>query len=861
VSLAELTAKLEAATKRRIDAQAQRDSKCDELNKVIIKFEGQSKQCKAKNAVEDELKKRYDKASGKDGTMDEKEFSEAIGIKNKKLAAVMFKGMQKEAGKYIDKMQFVEVLTQLNTGRFEERAAVAFKIFDADGDGNVSEEEFFAILQLSLQENRMVVEDEIALRKVVAHIFAEAGAGDKGVTLEVFLNKIMTEDLANSLHIGGLEARRERPASESTFGDLPEPGAVWQYLINKRKQITMFVLVISLNAWAFYYKFKEYDNGTGFDLMGYTLPIAKGCADMMKVDVVVLMIFMCRMFITVWRGSFIGQNVIEFDDAVEIHKQCAKLFGVAMWVHVAAHVVNVERIIDPNNYDLWLAHNPDEGTTQDTRMDVYTTATSLTGLALTFFFSIVFFFALEWPRRWKCTCFGYFGYDDRNPLFDLGAMYEVTDEDGKKSRRHHWWNDFRTFWGTHHIVFVCFVLLIIHPWPGWCWDECPTAEGNHGDTWQWLVLPLAMYILERIVREVRNRSESFRPEVYGAKLVTSAKAVPVLQLRLRKPPSWINNPVLQAGMYGFILCKDISEFEWHPFTLTSAPHEDFVEMHIRGLGDWTEALCHKFRECAEKRLALEVQKAKGEVEGEEGDKLLAKIPWPSMGLEGPFGAPAQGYENFKVLLLVGGGIGVTPFISIMKDIWNKLNYRRCKTCDRVNNKSFPLKKVYFNYFNSDQESMSWFKEVTEQITDDDDPTDPVIEMHQHITRAIAKDDFRSAAIKITQDHAMNKMADDDHFDKVRQSKKLAQSSGAEYDAMEHGYAGKDIVTGVDSRTAIHFGRPNWDKIFKHIKKKHPLGRIGVFYCGMPVVGQTLDAASKKYSEPNACQFFFHEEHF
>ena len=79
VQLGDLTAKLEAATKRRIDAQAQRDSKCDELNKVIIKFEGQSKQCKAKNAVEDELKKRYDKASGKDGTMDEKEFSEAIG--------------------------------------------------------------------------------------------------------------------------------------------------------------------------------------------------------------------------------------------------------------------------------------------------------------------------------------------------------------------------------------------------------------------------------------------------------------------------------------------------------------------------------------------------------------------------------------------------------------------------------------------------------------------------------------------------------------------------------------------------------------------------------------------------------------
>ena len=76
--LEDLTAKLEAATKRRIDAQAKRDAKHDELNKVIIKFEGQSKQSKAKNAVEDELKRRYDKNS-KSGTMDETQFSKAIG--------------------------------------------------------------------------------------------------------------------------------------------------------------------------------------------------------------------------------------------------------------------------------------------------------------------------------------------------------------------------------------------------------------------------------------------------------------------------------------------------------------------------------------------------------------------------------------------------------------------------------------------------------------------------------------------------------------------------------------------------------------------------------------------------------------
>jgi len=37
-------------------------------------------------------------------------------------------------------------------------------------------------------------------------------------------------------------------------------------------------------------------------------------------------------------------------------------------------------------------------------------------------------------------------------------------------------------------------------------------------------------------------------------------------------------------------------------------------------------------------------------------------------VDGPYGAPAQDYQNFDVLLLIGLGIGATPFISILKDL-------------------------------------------------------------------------------------------------------------------------------------------------------------------------------------------------
>lgn len=47
---------------------------------------------------------------------------------------------------------------------------------------------------------------------------------------------------------------------------------------------------------------------------------------------------------------------------------------------------------------------------------------------------------------------------------------------------------------------------------------------------------------------------------------------------------------MEVGQYVFIQCPSISRLEWHPFTLTSAPEEDYFSAHIRIVGDWTQAL-------------------------------------------------------------------------------------------------------------------------------------------------------------------------------------------------------------------------------------------------------------------------------
>ncbi len=51
-----------------------------------------------------------------------------------------------------------------------------------------------------------------------------------------------------------------------------------------------------------------------------------------------------------------------------------------------------------------------------------------------------------------------------------------------------------------------------------------------------------------------------------------------------------NNFDYLSGQWARIASLAQSHNEYHPFTLTSAPHEDKLSMHIRAVGPWTNNL-------------------------------------------------------------------------------------------------------------------------------------------------------------------------------------------------------------------------------------------------------------------------------
>ena len=106
---------------------------------------------------------------------------------------------------------------------------------------------------------------------------------------------------------------------------------------------------------------------------------------------------------------------------------------------------------------------------------------------------------------------------------------------------------------------------------------------------------------------------------------------------------------------------------WHQFTITSAPEDPYVSVHIRQVGDWTYALGERVGAgpqvvASMTKAALKGNEKDDSVYGTRGDFVeidSAGRALPSVRIDGPYGAPAEDVFNVEVAVLVGAGIGET----------------------------------------------------------------------------------------------------------------------------------------------------------------------------------------------------------
>lgn len=104
----------------------------------------------------------------------------------------------------------------------------------------------------------------------------------------------------------------------------------------------------------------------------------------------------------------------------------------------------------------------------------------------------------------------------------------------------------------------------------------------------YLVIPLIIVYYFSI----NNGSSSFLKRIPSRCFLVVSLPLGVTHLEFKRPQGFM----YRSGQWVRIACLKLGTDEYHPFTLTSAPHEDTLSLHIRAVGPWTSRLRELYSE-------------------------------------------------------------------------------------------------------------------------------------------------------------------------------------------------------------------------------------------------------------------------
>ncbi|KAI5019089.1 hypothetical protein ZWY2020_043977 [Hordeum vulgare] len=379
------------------------------------------------------------------------------------------------------------------------------------------------------------------------------------------------------------------------------------------KRIWVLTLWGIANFGLFMFKFIQYRNREVFEVMGYCVCIAKGAAETTKLNMALILLPVCRNTLTSLRSTVLS-TVVPFDDNINFHKVIALAIAIGASMHTIAHLTcDFPRLISCPSDKFQQTLGPFFNYVQPTWGTLVTSTPGWTGILLILIMSFSFTLATHSFRRSVVKL--------PSPLHHLAG--------------------FNSFWYAHHLLVFAYILLVMHSYFLFLTREWYKKTG-----WMYIAVPVIFYASERATRRVREKN-------YGVTVIKAA-IYPgnVLSLYMKKP----SNFKYKSGMYLFVKCPDVSPFEWHPFSITSAPGDDYLSVHIRTLGDWTTELRNLFGKACE----AEVSSKKATLSRLE-TTVIAEGPeentrFPKIFVDGPFGAPAQNYKKYDILFLIGLGI-------------------------------------------------------------------------------------------------------------------------------------------------------------------------------------------------------------
>jgi predicted ferric reductase/Ca2+-binding EF-hand superfamily protein len=302
---------------------------------------------------------------------------------------------------------------------------------------------------------------------------------------------------------------------------------------------------------------------------------------------------------------------------------------------------------------------------------------------------------------------------------------------------------FELFYWTHLLYVLWFGLALLHG---------PVF-------WMWAGVPLAIFVADRLLRRFRRVDAT---SLLGCEPLASG----VTKLTLEKPADFSH----RAGDYVYLKIPSLAPHEWHPFTISSAPERPHLTFHVRSLGNYTKALHDR----AEER------------------SCYTTPPPLTACIDGPFGTASDRIFEARNAVLIGAGIGVTPFASVLESLLLRDQAGRGV-----------LEKVYFYWLNRDAVSFEWFAKLLARL--ERDASKGLVDFRIFMTGG--RGNISATLLNLARE--------------------IAHDSGD-----------RDLITGLAAMTRM--GPPDWRSELATIARDHP-GTVEVFFCGPPGLARSVRA--------------------
>jgi predicted ferric reductase len=196
---------------------------------------------------------------------------------------------------------------------------------------------------------------------------------------------------------------------------------------------------------------------------------------------------------------------------------------------------------------------------------------------------------------------------------------------------------FELFYYSHHFALVVYLGVVFHA----------------ASAWYYVTPGLLLYALDRALRFAK-----------GCRLPSSTRisrcgAATRIEFAYPGSACGATRPLEHtAGQYCFVNVPSISPLQWHPFTISSAPTDKTSTIHAKAMGEatFTSALA-----------AL------------AEDAEAGRAAQPVIRIDGPYGVPPV-VDEYTSILLVAGGIGVTPCHAILRDLYARAADTASRRC-------------------------------------------------------------------------------------------------------------------------------------------------------------------------------------